>query len=55
MVKRKDRPYLPSSTAGIIRYTDVESKGPKIKPEHVIIGTLGLVLFVILLKMGFII
>ncbi len=55
MVRRRDRTYLPMSTAGIIRYTDVESRGPRLKPEHVIYATIGLIIFVIMLKLGLII
>lgn len=55
MVRRRDRAHLPVSSAGIIRYMDVESRGPKLKPEHVIYATIGLIIFVMMLKLGLII
>jgi len=52
MVKRKkSKMSLPSSGAGLVRYMDEEGKGLKLKPEHVLYFTAGLLVARILLTM----
>ena len=46
----KERSYLPQSTAGLIRYYDVEERGIRLKPEHVIWITILFTAFVIIMK-----
>lgn len=45
----KEKQYLPQSTAGLIRYFDVE-EGVKLKPEHVIFLSIVFSAVVILMK-----
>lgn len=45
----KEKQYLPQSTAGLIRYFDVE-EGIKIKPEHVVWIGVFFAVFVLVLK-----
>jgi len=45
----KERQYLPQSTAGLIRYFDVE-ESIKIKPQHVIWFSVAFAAFVLILK-----
>lgn len=53
MVKRKrSRVSMPASGAGLVRYMDEEGQGLKLKPEHVIYGSAGVIIIEILLKMG---
>ena len=46
---KEDKNYLPQSTAGLIRYFDVEEQ-ITIKPEHVIALALAFAGIVIVLK-----
>ncbi|MFC2142847.1 preprotein translocase subunit Sec61beta [Candidatus Aenigmatarchaeota archaeon] len=46
---KEDKNYMPQSTAGLIRYFDVD-EGIKIKPEHVIFMTIGFAAIVLVLK-----
>lgn len=44
MVKRRrDKIMLPSSGAGLVRYMDEEGQGLKVKPEHVLMAAVGIV------------
>lgn len=45
----KERQFMPQSTAGLIRYFDVE-EGLKIKPQHVVIMSLAFAFIVLVLK-----
>jgi preprotein translocase subunit Sec61beta len=45
-MSRKDKNYMPQSTAGLIRYFDGTKKGKKLKPEHI----LGFCVFLIILE-----
>jgi preprotein translocase subunit Sec61beta len=50
MVKRRrDKVKLPSSGAGLVRYMEEEGRGIKLKPEHVMIGALGVIVIKIAL------
>ena len=46
---KEDKQYMPQSTAGLIRYFDVE-EGIKIKPEYVIWLAIGFAAFVLVLR-----
>ena len=48
-MSEKEKLYMPQSTAGLIRYFDVE-EGIKIKPEHVIAVGIAFAAFVLVLK-----
>jgi preprotein translocase subunit Sec61beta len=48
---KKDKKSLPPSGAGLVRYFEEETKGPKFTPEQVVIGTI--VLSVIILALQF--
>lgn len=44
MVKRRrDKVKLPSSGAGLVRYMDEEGRGIKLKPEHVMMAAVGVI------------
>ena len=48
-MSEKERQYMPQSTAGLIRYFDVE-EGIKVKPEHVVAVSVAFALFILVLK-----
>ena len=41
---------MPQTGAGLVRYFDEESLGPKLSPEHIIIGTIVLAIFCFVLR-----
>jgi|GEM_PF-6882553 len=44
MVKRKEKIKLPVSSAGLLRYDDEVGRGGlKIKPEHVVMASAGII------------
>jgi len=45
----KERNYMPQSSAGLIRYFDVEEQ-VKVKPQHVVALGVGFALVVLILK-----
>lgn len=47
---KKNKANLPPSGAGLVRYFDEESTGPKLNPEHVVILTIILAIFCLLLQ-----
>ncbi|MBI4018590.1 MAG: preprotein translocase subunit Sec61beta [Candidatus Aenigmarchaeota archaeon] len=49
MTSEKEKRYMPQSTAGLVRYYDVEEKGIKLKPIHVVAISVifGLLVFVL--------
>ena len=49
-MSKKDKNYMPQSTAGLIRYFDDSKKAVKIKPEHILIVCTGLVVAEIIIK-----
>ena len=54
MVKREQsRVSMPASGAGLVRYMDEEGKGFKLKPEHVLFASAGVIIFEVLLRAGF--
>ncbi len=46
----KEKQTMPQSTAGLVRYYDVEESSIKIKPVHVVALSLLLAFFVLVLK-----
>ncbi|MCL2116183.1 MAG: preprotein translocase subunit Sec61beta [Methanobrevibacter sp.] len=47
---KKDQTSLPPTGAGLVRYFDEETKGPKISPEQVVVITLILGIFCLVLR-----
>lgn len=47
---KKDKKSLPASGAGLVRYFEEETRGPKLTPEQVIIGTVIIAVILIALK-----
>ena len=47
---KKDKQVLPPSGAGLVRYFEEETKGPKLTPEQVVIMTAVLALFCVVLR-----
>ena len=45
MAKKNDKISMPQTGAGLVRYFDEESLGPKLSPEHVIVATVILAIF----------
>lgn len=52
MSKKKGNP-LPASSAGLLRFFEDETEGVKIKPEIVLIGSMGLIIASIALNLVF--
>ena len=50
MAKKDNKISMPMSGAGLVRYFDDESVGPKIAPEHVVALTLILGIFCFILR-----
>ncbi len=51
MAKRdKDKKTLPPSGAGLVRYFEEETKGPKLTPEQVVAMSVILAIFCLLLR-----
>nr|WP_263640812.1 preprotein translocase subunit Sec61beta [Methanobrevibacter arboriphilus] len=48
--QKKDQNMLPPTGAGLVRYFDEESTGPKISPEGVVIATIILGIFCFILN-----
>lgn len=46
----KEKTYMPQSTAGLIRYFDVEEGGIKLKPNTVILISVLFTAFVLVMK-----
>lgn len=47
---KKDKRSLPPSGAGLVRYFEEETKGPKMSPEQVVIMTVILAVICIALR-----
>jgi preprotein translocase subunit Sec61beta len=47
---KKDKQVLPPSGAGLVRYFEEETKGPKLTPEQVVVMTVVLAVFCIALR-----
>jgi preprotein translocase subunit Sec61beta len=47
---KKDKKSLPPSGAGLVRYFEDETKGPKMSPEQVVAMTIILAIFCLALR-----
>jgi len=47
---KKDKKTLPPSGAGLVRYFEEETKGPKLTPEQVVAMSIILAVFCLLLR-----
>ena len=50
MAKKNDKISMPQTGAGLVRYFDEESLGPKLAPEHVIVMTIVLAILCFVLR-----
>jgi preprotein translocase subunit Sec61beta len=50
MAKKDNKISMPQTGAGLVRYFDEESLGPKISPEHVLVATVILAIFCFVLR-----
>lgn len=46
----KDKMYMPQSTAGLMRYFEESEEAIKLKPEHVAIGSVAIIILELTLK-----
>lgn len=49
-LRKGRRAYAPSSTLGIMRFFDVESKAPKLSPELVVAVSIAFVVIILVLQ-----
>ncbi|MDR2873819.1 MAG: preprotein translocase subunit Sec61beta [Methanobrevibacter sp.] len=49
-MSKKDKYSLPASGAGLVRYFDEESTGPKVSPEQIVAITIILAIICMALK-----
>ncbi len=47
---KKDNTRIPVGMAGLVRYGDEPKEGIKIKPEHVVAFTVGVIVLEVILK-----
>lgn len=47
---KRDKKVLPPSGAGLVRYFEEETRGPKLSPEQVIVMTIVLAVICIALR-----
>ncbi|WP_409200193.1 preprotein translocase subunit Sec61beta [Methanobrevibacter sp. DSM 116169] len=50
MSKKDDKISMPQTGAGLVRYFDEESVGPKLSPEHVVAMSIILAIFCFVLR-----
>ena len=50
MAKKDDKMSMPMSGAGLVRYFDDESVGPKVSPEPIVVITIILAIFCFVLR-----
>ena len=50
MAKKDNKISMPQTGAGLARYFDGESVGPKLSPEHVIVATVILAILCFVLR-----
>lgn len=50
---KKDKKVLPPSGAGLVRYFEEETRGPKLSPEQVVIMTIALAVLCIALRFSY--
>ncbi|MDI9614600.1 preprotein translocase subunit Sec61beta [Methanothermobacter sp.] len=47
---KKDKKTLPPSGAGLVRYFEEETRGPKLTPEQVVVMSIILAVFCLVLR-----
>ncbi|UCD03274.1 MAG: preprotein translocase subunit Sec61beta [Candidatus Aenigmatarchaeota archaeon] len=47
---KREKSMMPQSTAGLIRYFEQSKESIKIKPEHILIAAVGLIVLELLIK-----
>ncbi|WP_406535529.1 preprotein translocase subunit Sec61beta [Methanobrevibacter sp.] len=50
MAKKNDKISMPQTGAGLVRYFDEESLGPKLAPEHILIATVIIAILCFVLR-----
>ena len=50
MAKKNDKMTMPQTGAGLVRYFDEESLGPKLSPQHVIVATVVVAILCFVLR-----
>jgi preprotein translocase subunit Sec61beta len=50
MARQKDKIYMPMGAGGLLRYQEEEEEMFVIKPKHVVVMVIGIILFEIMLK-----
>ena len=50
MAKKDNKISMPQTGAGLVRYFDEESVGPKLSPAHVVVLTVVLAIFCFVLR-----
>lgn len=50
MAKKDNKMSMPQTGAGLVRYFDEESVGPKLSPNHVVVITVILAIFCFVLR-----
>lgn len=50
MSRKDDKMDMPQTGAGLVRYFDEESVGPKLSPEIVVVATIILAIFCFVLR-----
>jgi preprotein translocase subunit Sec61beta len=50
MAKKEQKYEMPQTGAGLVRYFDEESIGPKLSPEQVVVMTIILAIFCFVLR-----
>ena len=50
MSKKDNKMSMPQTGAGLVRYFDEDSVGPKLSPEHVVVLTIILAIFCFVLR-----
>ncbi|WP_178647297.1 preprotein translocase subunit Sec61beta [uncultured Methanobrevibacter sp.] len=50
MAKKDNQMSMPQTGAGLVRYFDEESVGPKLSPTHVVVITIILAIFCFVLR-----
>ena len=50
MAKKDNKISMPQTGAGLVRYFDEESLGPKLSPEHVLVATVIIAILCFVLR-----
>ena len=51
MSKKDNKISMPQTGAGLVRYFDEESVGPKLSPEHVLVATVVIAILCFVLRL----